>query len=194
VILPLTLALRLAALPPDTTAAAEPAPPQAVTDLLAQRDPTWDRDLPRILAGESSGQGDVPNWRYDLRHTASGPLQITDTNWHAIAPRLGIDTTHYPTAMSAPRSWQLAVGKLMHRMYGLAPWDTAHGGSQPVAGRYVQRVTAWMAAPRFSIVAPGSAPSAPIAQERARMWRPYGRKPCACRPPWQPFRQDGDLQ
>ncbi len=138
-ILPLALAMQLAALPPF---AAEPRTPPAVADLLAQHDPTWDRDLPRILRGETGDQDDVPNWRFDLRHTASGYIQITNTNWLRYAPWLGIDTRRYPTAMSAPAAYQIAVGKLMHRMFGIAPWDRAHGGSQPVAGRYGQRIIA----------------------------------------------------
>jgi hypothetical protein len=202
VILPLALVAQL-------SLANVPAPP-AVTDLLAQRDRAWDADLPRIMRGETGGQGDVPNWRYDPRHTASGYIQITDTNWRVFAPKLGIDTQRYPTAMSAPGSWQLAVGKLMHRMFGLAPWDAAHGGSQPVVStrtrgfksRYVQSVAARLSAPRFRTGVP-PAPPAPVdsapapqvtAAKSALMWRPFGREPCACRPSWQPFRQDGELQ
>jgi type IV secretion system protein VirB1 len=37
----------------------------------------------------------------------------------------------------------------------------------------------------------GSSALHPIA---AKMWRPFGKRPCACRPSWQPFRQDEDLQ
>lgn len=107
--------------------------PSAVTAILAQPDPKFESFWTRMLPGESHG-ANVPNFRYDEHHTASGPAQITDTNWHAIAPRLGIDITRYPTAMSAPEPWQKAVAKLMHRMYGSAPWDTAHGGALPVGG------------------------------------------------------------
>lgn len=110
-------------------AAGEQTPP-AVSAILAQHDPSWDASLPVILRHESANQ-DVPNYRYDPRHTAGGYLQITDTNWHTYAPKLGIDTQKYPTAMSAPREFQLAVGKLMHREQGIAPWDVAHGGSIP---------------------------------------------------------------
>lgn len=109
---------------------AAPQTPPAVAAILAQPDPSFDTFWARMLPRESGGR-DVPNYRYDPTHTASGAAQITDTNWRAIAPRLGIDVRRYPTAMSAPLPYQKAVAKLMHRMYGQAPWDKAHGGSLP---------------------------------------------------------------
>lgn len=110
---------------------AAPAVPAAVSAILAQPDPSFDAFWSRMVPGESGGK-DVPNYRYDPTHTASGTAQITDTNWRAQAPKLGIDVRRYPTAMSAPLPYQKAVAKLMHREYGPAPWDAAHGGSLPV--------------------------------------------------------------
>ena len=113
--------------------AAQATAPQGVTDILAQHDPTFDAFWQSMLPHESGGK-DVPNYRYDPGHTASGYAQITDTNWKAYAPKLGIDIQKYPTAMSAPGDYQKAVAKLMHRAEGPTPWDAAHGGSLPVGG------------------------------------------------------------
>lgn len=107
------------------------APPSAVTDLLGQHDPAFDAFWQHMLPGESGGKN-VPNEKYRPGVTASGPAQITDTNWLQIAPKLGIDIRRFPTAMSAPPDYQKAVTKLMYRMYGSAPWDVAHGGALPV--------------------------------------------------------------
>lgn len=121
---------------PGTSATAAPpamsGTPPAVAGILSQSDPKFDEFWARMVPGESGGK-DVPNYRYDPTHTASGQAQITDTNWKAWAPRLGIDTTKYPTAMSAPLDYQKAVTKLGHRMYGDTPWDVAHGGGLPGA-------------------------------------------------------------
>jgi hypothetical protein len=166
VILPLAFACALHSV-------VEPVPPPAVTDFLAQPDRAWERDLPRIVADESGGT-DVPNWRYDPRHTAGGYLQITDSNWHRYAPKLGIDVRRYPTAMSSPCPDQMAVGKLMHRMYGLAPWDRTHGGSQPVTGvRYAQRVMrSSLHGPMLSSVS--HLTSVPPAKSHPEHWRVFG--------------------
>src|SRR5215471_2838083 len=108
--------------------------PQAVTDFLAQPNPRFDAFWAKMTPRESGGK-DVPNFRYDPTHTASGPAQITDTNWKDWAPRLGIDIKRFPTAMSAKPEWQKAVTKLGWMMYGETPWDAAHGGSLPVTGQ-----------------------------------------------------------
>jgi hypothetical protein len=188
-ILPLALALHLAALPP---LAAEPGTPPAVADLLAQRDRSWDADLPRILRGETGGQGDVPNWRYDPRHTASGYIQITDTNWRRFAPKLGIDVQRYPTAMAAPESWQLAVGKLMHRMYGIAPWDAAHGGSQPTRGlrAALHVLTAGRALPPVSVTRIPPPSRLAAAAPELPAWRGYGGSPGTASS-WRAFSESG---
>lgn len=113
--------------------------PRAVTDILAQHDPAFDAFWARMLPGESGGK-DLPNYRYDATHTASGDAQITDTNWKAWAPKLGIDVSRFPTAMSAPPDYQKAVTKLMHRAMGSTPWDAAHGGSLPVGGEALHQM------------------------------------------------------
>lgn len=47
-----------------------------------------------------SGKKNVLNYLYDPKHTAGGYWQITDTNWKQYAPKVGIDTKKYPTAVS----------------------------------------------------------------------------------------------
>lgn len=64
------------------------------------------------------------NYRYDATHTASGYYQITNTNWLAIAPTLGIDTTQYPTAISAPFDAQTQVASnLLAQPNGIQNWS-----------------------------------------------------------------------
>lgn len=83
----------------------------------------WEKAWPLIKHYESRDGENVPNYRYDETHTASGVGQITDTNWHNLAPDLGIDVKKYPTAMSAPEDDQ---EKVAHQLYSL---DRARGGS-----------------------------------------------------------------
>lgn len=47
-----------------------------------------------------SGGKNILNYLYDPTHTAGGYWQITDTNWRAYAPKVGIDINKYPTAIS----------------------------------------------------------------------------------------------
>lgn len=77
--------------------------------------------LELIKKHESGGQN-VPNYMYDRTHTASGLYQITDTNWKSIAPRYGIDTGKYPTAMSAPEPMQDQVAAHMYNKGGFNDW------------------------------------------------------------------------
>lgn len=69
-----------------------------------------------------SGGKNLPNYRYDKTHTASGFWQITDTNWKNYGPQLGIDVEKYPTAMSAPRDDQQKVAQKMYDEQGYKPW------------------------------------------------------------------------
>jgi len=80
-----------------------------------------DQALPLISQFESNNQN-VPNYAYGPSRTASGPYQITDTNWQQYAPQVGINTQQYPTAMSAPRELQQKVATAMYDAQGFAPW------------------------------------------------------------------------
>jgi hypothetical protein len=93
------------------------------TAAFAQASPALENHplLPVIAEAESQGQN-VPNFRYDQRHTAGGILQITDTNWRTYAPQLDIDVNKYPNALSAPLLEQRRVGGLMLAREGVNPW------------------------------------------------------------------------
>jgi hypothetical protein len=77
---------------------------------------------PAIVEQTESDGRNIPNYRYDPRHTASGFWQVTDTNWKHYAPGLGIDVGKYPTAMSAPRNLQSQVAGKMYAEQGFKPW------------------------------------------------------------------------
>jgi hypothetical protein len=85
---------------------------------LAQA-PAWN---PPLVALDESGDRNIPNFRFDDRHTAGGHFQITDTNWRHYAPLLGIDLAVWPNAMSAPEQLQGQVAGKMYAETGYMPW------------------------------------------------------------------------
>lgn len=54
--------------------------------------------------------------------SAQGPWQITNSTWRKRAPRAGIDTKQYPTAMSAPVEVQRQVAAKMFSETGYRDW------------------------------------------------------------------------
>lgn len=88
---------------------------------MADQSPPPPSPLDIIEHHESKGKN-VPNYRYDKGHTASGYWQITDTTWHGSAPKAGVDIEKYPTAMSAPREVQKTVAQTLFNEHGYAPW------------------------------------------------------------------------
>lgn len=85
---------------------------------LAQT-PAWN---PPLVALDESGDRNIPNFRFDDRHTAGGYFQITDTNWRHYAPMLDIDLAVWPNAMSAPEQLQGQVAGKMYAETGYMPW------------------------------------------------------------------------
>jgi hypothetical protein len=75
-----------------------------------------------IAQYESDGGRNIPNFKFDRRHTAGGEFQITDENWRAYAPTVGIDLATYPNAMSAPEKLQGQVAGKMWAEQGFMPW------------------------------------------------------------------------
>lgn len=75
--------------------------------------------------GTDPNGANVLNYRYDPTHTASGYYQITNTNWQAYGPQLGIDTTQYPTAISGSFDQQTAVADYMlnNTPQGIGNWS-----------------------------------------------------------------------
>ena len=81
-----------------------------------------------VIAQHESGNRNVPNYRYDATHTASGYYQITDTNWRAYGKGI-VDLSKYPHAIDAPKELQAQVAARMYREQGVGPWSSASGGS-----------------------------------------------------------------
>lgn len=82
------------------------------------------QDVINVIPKYESGNKNVLNYLYDPQHTAGGYWQITDTNWKEYAPKVGIDTSKYPTAISAERDDQQKVAE--HLLYqtpkGIRNW------------------------------------------------------------------------
>lgn len=78
-----------------------------------------------LISQYESGNQNVANYQYGPGSTAQGYYQITNTNWTSIAPLLGIDTSVYPTAMSAPQSVQAQVAAylLTQTPAGVSNWS-----------------------------------------------------------------------
>lgn len=103
-----------------------------------------DKFLDWVVQRESGGQN-VYNYRYHENpnyYTASGYYQITNSTWAEGAKAAGIDTSKYPTAISAPRDVQAQVASAIYDRYGEKPWAASApkggmaslGGSTPSSG------------------------------------------------------------
>jgi hypothetical protein len=75
-----------------------------------------------LVAQDESGHRNIPNYRYDVQHTAAGHWQITDTNWRIFAPLVDIDLAKWPNALSAPEQLQGQVAGIMRARLGCLPW------------------------------------------------------------------------
>src|SRR5947209_874487 len=69
-----------------------------------------------IATYESDGCRNIPNYRFDKRHTAGGCYQITDRDWREVAPTVGIDLATYRNAGSAP---EFVQGQVAFKMWEL---------------------------------------------------------------------------
>ena len=101
-----------------------------------------------IVSQYESGNKNIPNYRYDVRHTASGFYQITDTNWNNYAPKVGIDTNKYPTAISAPKEVQRSVFDKMYSEQGFAPWANYNPRLAEALGRKEAATPGWVPSPQ----------------------------------------------
>lgn len=77
---------------------------------------------PHLVAMDESGNRNIPNFRFDARHTAGGHWQITDENWRRFAPAVGIDLNKWPNALSAPEQLQGQVAGKMWAVLRYLPW------------------------------------------------------------------------
>lgn len=77
-----------------------------------------------LISQYESNNQNVPNYRFGPGYTAQGYYQITNTNWSQIAPLVGIDTSLYPNAMSAPQDLQAKVAAylLTQTPAGISNW------------------------------------------------------------------------
>jgi len=80
----------------------------------------WRPDL--IARYESDGGRNIPNFRYDSRHTAGGVCQMTDETWREVAPTVDIDLTKFPNAGSASEHQQWQACWKLHALRGNQPW------------------------------------------------------------------------
>lgn len=78
-----------------------------------------------LISQYESNNRNVPNYKFGPGFTAQGYYQITNTNWLNIAPQLGIDTSQYPNAMSAPQDVQAQVANylLTQTPAGISNWS-----------------------------------------------------------------------
>jgi hypothetical protein len=83
------------------------------------------QDYLTLISQYESSNRNIPNYRYGPGYTAQGYYQITNTNWNKIAPILGIDTSMYPNAMSAPQDIQAQVAMylLTQTPGGISNWS-----------------------------------------------------------------------
>lgn len=90
------------------------------------------QDYLNLISQYESGNQNKVNYKYGqltpdgLPQTAQGYYQITNQNWSNVAPLLGIDTSVYPTAISAPQSVQAQVATylLTQTPAGISNWSS----------------------------------------------------------------------
>ena len=78
-----------------------------------------------LISQYESGNQNIPNYQYGPDTTAQGYYQITNTNWLAYAPQVGIDTSVYPSAMTASQAQQAQVAAylLTQTPAGISNWS-----------------------------------------------------------------------
>lgn len=77
-----------------------------------------------LISQYESNNQNIPNYKFGPGVTAQGYYQITNTNWTNVAPKLGIDISLYPNAMSAPQDLQAQVATylLTQTPGGISNW------------------------------------------------------------------------
>jgi hypothetical protein len=91
------------------------------TLLAAAIQAAYAEEFPKYqVAMAESGLRNVPNFRFDRKHTAGGGWQITDSNWVVYCHRAGV--CHRPNALSATEWEQGQVAGYMWAEQGCLPW------------------------------------------------------------------------
>jgi hypothetical protein len=77
-----------------------------------------------LISQYESGNRNIVNYKFSPGFTAQGYYQITNKNWNDYAPLAGVDTSVYPTAMSAPQNVQAQVATylLTQTPAGVSNW------------------------------------------------------------------------
>lgn len=92
---------------------------------------TRQQQLAAIMTAESGGRN-VYNYMYNTNpnyYTASGYYQIVNSTWKQGAQWAGVDTSQYPTAISAPYEVQTQVANALIDHQGLQPWSGSRANS-----------------------------------------------------------------
>jgi len=91
-----------------------------------------------LIAQYESGNQNIYNYLYNSNpslYTASGYYQITNSTWAQGAQLAGVDTSQYPTAISAPYDVQTQVAQALYNQYGYEPWEGNQQLMQAVAAQ-----------------------------------------------------------
>lgn len=92
---------------------------------------TREQQLAAIMTAESGGKNQY-NYLYATNpsyYTASGYYQFTNTTWKQGASWAGVDTSQYPTAISAPYEVQTQVANAVIDHVGMQPWSGSRANS-----------------------------------------------------------------
>jgi hypothetical protein len=166
------------AVPASPTAGGNQAGPAAGAGLAPtpmpsspQASPAGGPALDNLIARDESGDRNIPNATFGTAGGGQGNFQITQTNWRAYAPKVGVDLGQYPTPMSAPRPVQQRVADYLRTQtpMGLRNWtdfnpklasDVAKGGG---ASDTFQALGGQEAAAQAQPIAAQAAQSTPFA-------------------------------
>lgn len=80
----------------------------------------------QVISYRESGNQNIYNYMHATNpnyYTAGGYYQITNTTWQNGAKLAGVDTSQYPTAISAPPEVQTQVAGKLYETYGFSPWQ-----------------------------------------------------------------------
>ncbi len=75
-----------------------------------------------LIVQDESGGRNIPNGRYDAKHTAGGLCQMTDETWRRIAPMIDIDIAKFDKAGEASEFDQNRACFKLLAVDGVRPW------------------------------------------------------------------------
>lgn len=124
------------------------------------------QDYLSLISQYESGNQNIVNYKFGqltpqgLPQTAQGYYQITDQNWNNVAPLLGIDTSLYPNARSAPQSVQAQVATylLTQTPAGISNWSNYNANLTAALSAAGLQTSGPVGATVASYTAPGAGP------------------------------------